>query len=90
MGPRVGLDAAEKIKFLPFRESNPGRPTHSLSIYSWERGVRLVVSYTAFKICSCDRIPLGAMKYMFRVYFGISGFKYWTEENIVTRWRLHP
>jgi hypothetical protein len=26
VGPRVGLDAVEKRKILPYRESNPGRP----------------------------------------------------------------
>jgi hypothetical protein len=34
VGPRAGLDAVEKRKiFCPFRESNPGRPACSLSLY---------------------------------------------------------
>jgi hypothetical protein len=67
VGPWFGLDAVEKGKFLPCRESNPGHPAHCLSLYSW------------------IRISLGAVKHTFRVYFGISGFKYWTKENIGPR-----
>jgi hypothetical protein len=30
--PTTGLDAVEKRKILPYRESNPGRPTSSPSL----------------------------------------------------------
>jgi hypothetical protein len=33
VGYRFGLDAVEKRKILQCRESNPGRPAHSLSLY---------------------------------------------------------
>jgi hypothetical protein len=33
MGPRVGLDAVEKRKILQCRESNPGHPACSPSLY---------------------------------------------------------
>jgi hypothetical protein len=33
VGPRVGFNTVEKIKILPCRESNPGRPARSLSLY---------------------------------------------------------
>jgi hypothetical protein len=33
VGPRVGLGAVNEIKFLHCRESNPGRPAHSPSLY---------------------------------------------------------
>jgi hypothetical protein len=81
---RVGVDVAEKRNCLSFQESNSGSPAHSLSLYSWKRGIRLVVSHIAFKICSWVRIPLGTVKHVFTVYFVISGVKYWTVENTAT------
>jgi hypothetical protein len=33
VGPRDGLDAVEERKILPCRESNPGRPARSPSLY---------------------------------------------------------
>jgi hypothetical protein len=33
VGPRAGLDAVEKRQIFPRRESNPGRPAHSPSLY---------------------------------------------------------
>jgi hypothetical protein len=33
VGPRAGLDAAEKIKFLTWRESNPGLPARRYPEY---------------------------------------------------------
>jgi hypothetical protein len=38
VGPRAGLDAVEQIKIsFPCRESNPGRPTYSPSLYRLSR-----------------------------------------------------
>jgi hypothetical protein len=33
MGPKPGVDAVEKENSFFYRESNPGRPSHSLSLY---------------------------------------------------------
>jgi hypothetical protein len=33
VGPRAGLDAVDKIRISTCLESNPGRPTHSPSLY---------------------------------------------------------
>jgi hypothetical protein len=33
VGPRISLDAVEKRQILHFRESNPGRPARSTSLY---------------------------------------------------------
>jgi len=46
--PRAGLDAVMKKKFLPHRESNPGRPAHSLVTVLtelWRSPVNTIVAY---------------------------------------------
>jgi hypothetical protein len=50
VGPTVGLDAMEKWKILYCRESNPGRPTHSTSLYRLLNNACNLINY----INSCN------------------------------------
>jgi hypothetical protein len=60
VGPRAGLDAMQKRENFPFRDSNPGRPAPSPSLY--RHSGRLVtylihdsISVLFFAADVCDR-----------------------------------